>query len=144
MPPSAFPQQESLEQAVRAANQRFYAAFESLDLAQMEGIWLHEDWVQCVHPGWDLLVGWEEVRDSWARIFANTKRIKLALSSVLARIEGEVAWIACTEHVTSLFSTGFDEVLVQATNIFVLREGQWVLVARHSSPLPPEKEQTVQ
>jgi hypothetical protein len=89
-------------------------------------------------------MGWEEVRDSWARIFANTKRIKLALSSVLARVEGEVAWIACTEHVTSLFSTGFDEVLVQATNIFGLREGQWVLVARHSSPLPPEKEQTVQ
>lgn len=144
MPPSAFPQPESLEQSVRAANQRFYTAFESLDLAQMEGIWLHEDWVQCVHPGWDLLVGWEEVHDSWARIFANTKRIKLALSSVLARVEGEVAWIACTEHVTSLFSTGFDEVLVQATNIFVLREGQWVLVARHSSPLPPEKEQTVQ
>jgi hypothetical protein len=144
MPSSAFPQQESLEQSLRAANQRFYVAFESLDLGLMEGIWLHEDWVQCVHPGWDLLVGWDEVRDSWARIFANTKRIKLALSSVLVRVEGAVAWVACTEHVTSLFSSGFDEVLVQATNIFVLREGEWVLVARHSSPLPPETEQTVQ
>ncbi|MGH9704601.1 MAG: nuclear transport factor 2 family protein [Candidatus Acidiferrales bacterium] len=144
MPSPAFPQQESLEQSLRAANQRFYAAFESLDFGQMEGIWLHEDWVQCVHPGWDLLVGWDEVRDSWARIFANTKRIKLALSSVRARVEGEVAWVACTEHVTSLFSSGFDEALVQATNIFVLREGEWALVARHSSPLPPETKQTVQ
>jgi len=69
------------EAAVRAANRGFYAAFESLDIAQMEALWAHDEAVQCVQPGWDLLVGWEEARGRWARIFANTKRAHIALSN---------------------------------------------------------------
>jgi uncharacterized protein (TIGR02246 family) len=124
------------EQAVREINRRFYQAFEAMDLEQMEAIWLHDDWVQCVHPGWELLLGWEEVRESWERIFANTQRIKVELSSIWVRVEGNVAWVACTEHVTSAFERGFDQAVVQATNIFVLREGAWQMVAHHASPLP--------
>lgn len=144
MPPQAAPQIETPEQAVRAANRRFYAAFEALDLAQMDGVWLQEDWVQCVHPGWDLLLGWDEVRESWARIFSNTQRVKLALSSVWEHVDGQTAWVACTEHVTSSFATGFDHALVQATNIFVLRDGAWRMVAHHASPLPASPKTTVQ
>jgi ketosteroid isomerase-like protein len=140
----AAPHAETPEQAVRSANRLFYAAFESLDLAQMEAIWLQEDWIECVHPGWDLLLGWEEVRESWMRIFANTQRVKIALSSVWAHVEGPLAWVACTEHVTSSFATGFDEVLVQATNVFVLRDGVWRLVVHHASPLPAKPKGTVQ
>jgi len=123
------------EQAVCEVNRRFYEAFAALDVEQMDAVWLHEDWVECVHPGWELLVGWEEVRKSWARIFSNTQRMQVEVSSVLVRIEGNVAWIACTERVTSLFETGFDEAAVQATNVFLLREGAWRLVAHHASPL---------
>ena len=67
---------ETSEQAVREANRRFYQAFAALSLEQMDEVWLHEDWVECVHPGWDLLLSWEEVRESWARIFTNTQRMK--------------------------------------------------------------------
>jgi ketosteroid isomerase-like protein len=121
--------------AVLEANQRFYAAFQSLDIAQMSAVWLHEDWAQCVHPGWDLLIGWDEIRDTWARIFSNTRRIQIGVSSVRVHVEGEVAWVACTEHITSAFANSFDEALVQATNMFVCREGAWYLVAHHASPL---------
>src|SRR5271169_853903 len=61
------------EQALRDANRRFYAAFEAMDLAALEEVWAHEEWVQCVHPGWDLLLGWDEVRESYMRIFSNTR-----------------------------------------------------------------------
>ena len=133
-----------LEQAVLAANRRFYAAFESLDLAEMEEVWLHEDWVACVHPGWNLMLGWDEVRDSWARIFSSTQRLRLAMSSIWAHVEGDVAWIACTEHVTSLFTGGFDETHVQATNLFILRGGAWRMAAHHASPLAITREPSVQ
>jgi len=93
----------------------------------MEEVWAHDDGVECVHPRWDLLLGWDEVRERWARIFANTKRARVALSNVWVRVEGEVAWAACTAHVTTAFAEGFDEAIVQATNIFVQREGQWLL-----------------
>jgi len=56
------------EQAVLEANRRFYEAFESLDIERMAAVWLREDWAECVHPGWELLRGWEEIRDSWVRI----------------------------------------------------------------------------
>ena len=149
MPTRPVAQPENSEQAVREANHHFYAAFAALDIEQMDQVWLHEDWVECVHPGWDLLLGWEEVRESWVRIFSSTQRMQVEISSVWVRVEGNVAWVACTEHVTSTFEGGFDQALVQATNIFVRRElpadaegatpaeaSRWRMVAHHASPLP--------
>ncbi len=164
MPTRAVPQADSLEQVVREANGRFYQAFVALDLEKMDRVWLHEDWVECVHPGWDLLLGWEEVRESWARIFASTQRIHVEISSVWVRVEGDVAWVACTEHVTSTFERGFDQALVQATNIFVRRPALppseeeetttapraarprscWHMVAHHASPLPSPRAERLQ
>jgi len=138
------PQQQTPEQALLTANQRFYLAFESLDIEAMARVWAQDDNVQCVHPGWDLLIGWDEVRDRWARIFANAKRVRIALSSVWVRVEGAAGWVACTEHVTTAFADGFDETVAQATNIFVLRDGQWLMVAYHASPLPSPSTATVQ
>ena len=138
------PQKPTVEDALRTANTRFYSAFESLDLAQMEAVWAHDDEVECVHPGWELLLGWEEVRERWARLFANARRVRIALSSVWIRIEGRVGGVACTEHVTTAFADSFDDAMVQATNIFVLQEEGWMLVAHHSSPLPNPAHSTVQ
>src|ERR1700690_1690719 len=132
------------EEALRAANQRFYAAFEALKLAEMEAVWAHDDRVECVQPGWELLLGWDEVRERWARIFKNTKRVRIGLSGLWVCVEGDVGWVACTARVTTAFSEGFDEAIVQATNIFVRREGQWLLVAHHASPLPTAAGATVQ
>jgi ketosteroid isomerase-like protein len=132
------------EEAVRLANQRFYAAFKSLNMAEMEAVWAHDDAVECVQPGWDLLYGWEEVRGRWARIFANTKRVQIVLSNVWVRVEGTVGWVACTARVTTAFADGFDQANVQTTNIFVERDGQWLLVAHHASPLPSSSTTTVQ
>jgi ketosteroid isomerase-like protein len=132
------------EEGVRAANQRFYAAFESLSLAAMEALWAHDDAVQFVQPGWELLLGWEEVRERWARIFTNITRVRVAVSGVRIRVEGDVGWVACTAHITTAFAEGFDEATVQATNIFLRRDGQWLLVAHHASPLPAQPPSTVQ
>lgn len=144
MPSHAAGEKDTPEEAVRAANQRFYAAFESLNLAAMEEVWAHDDAVQFVQPGWDLLLGWEEVRERWARIFTNLTRVRVAVSGVWVRVEGDVGWVACTARITTAFREGFDEATVQATNIFLRRDGQWLLVAHHASPLPGQPSSTVQ
>jgi SnoaL-like domain len=138
------PQKETVEEAVRAANQRFYVAFESLNLAEMEAVWAHDDSVQCALPGWELLLGWDEVRARWSRLFANTKRIRVALSGVRVRVEGTVGWVACTARVTTAFADGFDQATVQVTNIFVHLEDRWLLATHHASPLPESSRSTVQ
>jgi ketosteroid isomerase-like protein len=134
----------SPEESLRAANTNFYAAFESLDLVQMEGVWAHDDDVSCVHAGSELLLGWEEVRERWARIFANAKKVRVALSCVWLRVEGNAGWVVCTERVTTAFTEGFDDARVQATNIFVRTDDGWLLVARHASPLPSAARTPVQ
>jgi hypothetical protein len=53
------------EEAIRRANQHFFAAFESLDIAKMVAVWADDESVECVQPGWDLLLGWEEIRERW-------------------------------------------------------------------------------
>jgi hypothetical protein len=50
---------------VRDANRRFYQAFESLTLDEMDPVWAHGSEVARVHPGWPRLVGWDAVRESW-------------------------------------------------------------------------------
>jgi ketosteroid isomerase-like protein len=132
------------EDKVLAANQRFYQALEEMDMDEMDAVWLHEDWVACVHPGWELLTGWEEIREAWQRIFANTKRMKVAVSNVLVRVEGHTAWVNCIEQVTSSFEKGFSTAWVQATNIYVERDADWRLVHHHASPIPRAEEETVQ
>ena len=144
MPPETVLAVQSPEVALREANRRYYAAFESLDFTQMDEIWAHEDWVQCVHPGWDLLLGWAEVREGWVRIFSNTRRTKIALGAVVIHVEGDAGWVACTEQVTSAYSDGIDDALAQATNIFIYRGGVWRIVAHHASPLPSGPKATVQ
>jgi ketosteroid isomerase-like protein len=136
MSPQSAAQLAKMEEGVRRANQEFYAAFESLQLSRMESIWAHDEFVECVQPGWDLLVGWEDIRERWRRIFANTNRAKVILSGVRVRVEGSVGWAACTARVTTAFAEGFDEAFVQATNIFAFRENRWLLVVHHASVVP--------
>ena len=72
------------EDPVNDVNRRFYEAFESLDFKRMEGIWLREDYIKCVHPGWALLSGWDAVMESWRRIFENTQQMRFTLTNVQA------------------------------------------------------------
>jgi ketosteroid isomerase-like protein len=124
------------EEEVLEANRAFYEALGSLDLARMEVVWLHYDWVRCLHPGWDLLVGWEEVRKSWADIFRSTTRMLIAISRPLVHVAGDTAWVSCIQNVTSVHTEGLSTAVIEATNIFVRRQGRWLMVHHHTTPLP--------
>jgi ketosteroid isomerase-like protein len=121
---------------ILAANDAFYRAFESLDLRRMQVMWWHEEWVECLHPGWDLLVGWEAVEQSWEMIFRSTVRMRVVVSRPLVHVHGEVAWVSCLEHVTSAADGDFSTALVETTNIFVRRRGEWKMVHHHTTPVP--------
>jgi ketosteroid isomerase-like protein len=129
-------QTESDEQEVLAANSAFYQALQSLDLEQMEPVWLHEDWVRCLHPGWDLIVGWEEVKESWATIFRSTARMQISIRRAMVQVLGDAAWVSCLENMTASYLDGFSSVVIEATNVFIRQQGRWRMVHRHTSPVP--------
>ncbi|MBI1814973.1 MAG: nuclear transport factor 2 family protein [Deltaproteobacteria bacterium] len=120
---------------IDAANRRFYAAFESLDVAQMETAWLREGHISCVHPGWAPLFGWGPVMQSWQQLFAHTLMMRFTLSNVNIHVSGDVAWVQLTETIESQHGQGSGAGVIQATNIFERRGDTWYLVHHHGSPI---------
>jgi uncharacterized protein (TIGR02246 family) len=127
---------ETDEAEVLAANQAFYEALEELDIAKMAARWWQEDWVSCLHPGWELLIGWEEIMESWQNIFRSTLQMRVAVKRPIVRVQGDAAWVSCVESVTSTYDTGFETAVVEATNILVRRNGEWRMAHHHSTLLP--------
>ena len=120
---------------VRRANESFYRAFESLEAARMGEVWLHSARVQCTHPGWRRLVGYAAVMESWERIFENTFEMSFDLTSVEISVAGDLAWVVCTENITSRTYDGISHSQVEAANVFERHDGRWRMVLHHGSPV---------
>ena len=118
---------------VYKANEDFYNAFESLDAQKMEKMWLKENYVQCFHPGWGLLRGWEAVMASWRRIFENTEEMHFILTEVQVEVRGSLAWVTLYENLTSREGNELSTGSVLATNIFERRDAEWFMIHHHGS-----------
>jgi len=122
--------------AVEAANRTFYRALEICNIEAMDEVWLHDENAKCVHPGWEMIKGWKKIRESWSIIFRNTHGMQVQIEDVSTNIGDEVAWVTCVENVTTFFERGLASTPVQATNIFLKRDGKWLMVHHHASPIP--------
>lgn len=118
---------------VTKANLKFYEAFESLDIAKMDEVWAHLEYVTCVHPGWTLRSDWPSVRDSWVLIFNNTFSMKFELTEVMVQVAGDMAWVICVENITSQQSDEPQQARVLATNIFERIGDEWLMIHHHGS-----------
>lgn len=122
-------------EAVTQANRTFYEAFESLDIAKMDQVWMHQDYVTCIHPGWTIRSGWPAVRDSWVLIFNNTFSMKFELTDVMVQVAGDMAWVICVENLTTQQSDEPQQAKVLATNLFELIGDEWLMIHHHGSPV---------
>jgi ketosteroid isomerase-like protein len=118
---------------VEEANARFYRAFETLDIQEMDRVWVHGAHAACVHPGWPLLRGWDAVRASWERIFQNTEEMRFTLGGVSVNVGGDVAWVTCTENILSEVNGRVSVTAILATNLFERDADGWRLVHHHAS-----------
>jgi ketosteroid isomerase-like protein len=127
------------EKQVAAANENFYRAFESLDIQKMADVWLREPYIVCVHPGWNILRGWEPVIESWRRIFENTSNIRFLLSDVSVRMQGSIAVVTLYENLSNAADAGSATTVVAATNVLEKRPEGWRMIHHHGSPVavPP-------
>ena len=115
------------EQAVLAANERFYAVFNARDMAGMDNAWAEDSEVVCIHPGWNILRGRQAVLESWAGILGNPGQPRIVTGGATAVVHGSMAVVTCRELVGGS--------PLAATNVFVLEEGEWRLVHHHSGPV---------
>ena len=135
---SAAMSRETIE--VLEANEAFYRAFAARDVPAMEALWAVHAPVACVHPGWDVLDGREEVLRSFRAILESPAAPDVRCTMAQAHLLGEAAFVTCHELVSG--------ARLVATNTFVREGGAWRLVHHQASQLaagqlkkrPPEPE----
>jgi ketosteroid isomerase-like protein len=111
---------------VLSANSAFYAAFRARDLDAMRGLWATEHFVACVHPGWHVLYGRDEVMASWEAILGSEESPPIRCQDATAIVLGDSAFVTCTENL--------DGTELVATNVFAQENGSWKLVHHHAGP----------
>lgn len=119
--------------AVLFANDAFYTAFATGDLAAMDAVWAKRAPVCCIHPGWTALNDRDAIMESWRGILSagpGDRRQTAAIRCVRpeAFLLGDAAWVACYE----ILPNG----ILVATNIFVPEDGAWRMVHHHAGPTP--------
>jgi ketosteroid isomerase-like protein len=120
--------------AVKEANQKFYDAFGALDLASLERVCIDSEQALCVHPGWQPLVGWGTIRESWRRILDHATLMHFNIRYINVVVEGDCGWVTCVENITSVLQGRADNFGVLSTNIFLRTPLGWQLIAHHASP----------
>ena len=118
---------------VEEANARFYRTLEARDLDEMDRLWGHGEYVRCIHPGWAMLSGWDAVRRSWEAIFKDSREMRFSIGDVDARVDGDTAWVTCTENILSQVGGNIAVTTLLATNVFERRGGDWLIVHHHAS-----------
>ena len=122
----------SNDDAVLTANRAFYDAHERRHFVDMAKAWERSDRITCIHPGWPILRGWEDVAESWRRILAGPGDNQFILTNESVTIDGDHAWVTLDENLVSSEGAG----TVAATNVFARQaDGAWLLVLHHGSPV---------
>jgi len=117
------------------ANSDFYSAFESMDFERMVEVWHKEDSDICIHPGWEILRGWEEIRESWRAIFASASYLRFELTELQVVRIGSIARVTCIENLYSVADGTTSHARVAATNLWVLTAQGWRISLHHGSPI---------
>ena len=99
------------------SNAQFYHAFEGLSIDMMDNLWKHDENVICVHPGWELLIGWLATRG--VRLFDN----------------GGVGIVVCQENIETSDDGQKDRIGVIATNIFERCANRWLMIHHQGSSI---------
>lgn len=126
----------SVEQEVLDSNENFYQAFNRGDLNLMQSVWAQNDSVSCIHPGWEVLRGFDAILDSWEKIFVGSENLEIKLSDIKVTGSGGMIWVSCQENLFAMSMSGVQVSKVHATNLFERIEGQWKMVLHHASSVP--------
>ena len=113
-------------QALLFVNEAFYRAFADRDFGAMTALWSDSAPLTCIHPGWGMLDGREDVFESWSAIISNPESPNIECRAPTAYVHGDTGIVICFEQIE-------DQFLI-ATNIFV-RDGRiWKMVHHQSGP----------
>jgi ketosteroid isomerase-like protein len=115
------------------AEQAFYRAFEEADLRAMMQVWADEDGVACIHPMGQIVHGYEQVCDSWHKLFGGDQRMHFRLEHYARSNDGTLAVHTLSEYIYLPGDTR-PRPAILATNVYRRTEHGWRMVLHHASP----------
>jgi ketosteroid isomerase-like protein len=129
--------QSSETDAVKAANQAFYLAFSTRDVAAMQKVWSNDTDIQNIGPtSKSVTVGWDKIGKGFESLFAAFPELKATMEPDI-KIVGAVAWATGIEQVQRRDKAGaISSARNLVTNIFQKQDGHWLMVHHHSSRIP--------
>jgi ketosteroid isomerase-like protein len=114
------------EADILAANAAYYRAFADGDFAAMGRIWA-DDQVSCIHPGWPVLIGRDEILESYREILGNPNQERIEPRNESVMMAGDEARVFCVEFVGG--------AALATTNIFRRVGGIWRITHHQASPI---------
>ncbi len=116
-------------------NKNYYKAFENFDLETMSQIWDNSDEVICIHPGWEILIGWDQVLEGWKKIFMEESLLKFTIRNPNTIIFSEFGIVSCIEEIFISTRDSISQTFIATTNLFRQTSRGIRMFYHHSSPV---------
>lgn len=124
-------------EAVLAANEAFYEAWEAGDKAELRSMWLESEDVVSVHPGVEPQTG-AEMLDTFDELVDQIKGTQFFISDVSVSVTGDVARVVCVENCVTTLPLELrlvDYSRLGTTNLFRRTPQGWRLWHHHAGPV---------
>ena len=117
------------------AENAFYEALEHADLEGMMAVWAEDEEIICVHPTGPRLSGSDQVRESWAKIFASGAGPRVHITQQVA-VTGMMIAVHSVHENFTIEGDARAQVPVIATNVYLRTAAGWRMIVHHASPAP--------
>lgn len=117
------------------AENAFYEALERGDLEGMMAVWSEDEDIVCVHPTGPRLSGQDQVRESWAKIFAGGAGPRVHISQQVA-VTGMMIAVHSVHENFTVEGDSRPQLPVIATNVYLRTAAGWRMIVHHASPAP--------
>jgi ketosteroid isomerase-like protein len=111
----------------------YYEALQAADLERLIGLWVHDEFVRCIHPGGALLVGITAIKASFESLFARGP-VAVQPAEVKRLVTDALVIHQVHERVLVPGPEGDQIAWVLATNAYLKTEQGWRMVLHHASP----------
>jgi ketosteroid isomerase-like protein len=131
-------QQSPETEHVKTANSAFYTALSARDIKATERLWVRDEQVFTIFgASRSPLVGWSALNNGYVELFNRFPELSVTMPEPSIRQDGDFALVVGVEALRARLQNG--EILnlsLPTTNVFVNRNGQWLLIQHHSSRPP--------
>jgi ketosteroid isomerase-like protein len=105
----------------------------------MMAVWSEDEDIICVHPTGPRLSGQDQVRESWAKIFAGGAGPRVRITQQVA-VSGMMIAVHSVHENFTIEGEARAQVPVLATNVYLRTAAGWRMIVHHASHAPAHTE----